>query len=98
MKLNKYVLKIPYKTKIILYNTVNDMIVLYSYKDFFSKRSQEILKNNGFYDNNIDLLQRYLKQVVKKRKQLDITISLTESCNLCCKYCSQTSVKKKAFI
>lgn len=98
MKLNKYVLKIPYKTKIILYNTVNDMIVLYSYKDFFSKRSQEILKNNGFYDNNIDLLQRYLKQVVKKRKQLDITISLTESCNLCCKYCSQTSVKKKAYI
>ena len=33
MKLSKYVLKIPYKSKIILYNTVNDMIVLCDYKD-----------------------------------------------------------------
>lgn len=39
MKLSKYVLKIPYKSKIILYNTVNDMIVLCDYK-----KSKEILK------------------------------------------------------
>ena len=38
MKLSKYVLKIPYKSKIILYNTVNDMIVLCDYKDFLNKK------------------------------------------------------------
>lgn len=94
MKLSKYVLKIPYKSKIILYNTVNDMIVLCDYKDFLNKKSKEILKANGFFDNDNELLQKYMKQITKKRTQLDITISLTEGCNLCCKYCSQSSVKK----
>ena len=98
MKLSKYVLKIPYKSKIILYNTVNDMIVLCDYKDFLNKKSKEILKANGFFDNDNELLQKYMKQITKKRTQLDITISLTEGCNLCCKYCSQSSVKKNSYI
>lgn len=98
MKLSKYVLKIPYKSKIILYNTVNDMIVLCDYKDFLNKKSKELLKANGFFDNDNELLQKYMKQITKKRTQLDITISLTEGCNLCCKYCSQSTVKKNSYI
>ena len=43
MKLSKFVLKIPYKSKIILYNTVNDMIVLCDYKDFLNKKSNLVL-------------------------------------------------------
>ena len=78
MKLSKFVLKIPYKSKIILYNTVNDMIVLCDYKDFLNKKSKEILKANGFFDNDNELLQKYMKQITKKRTQLDITISLTK--------------------
>ena len=72
MKLSKYVLKIPYKSKIILYNTVNDMIVLCDYKDFLNKKSKEILKANGFFDNDNELLQKYMKQIFKYLSKQDI--------------------------
>ena len=98
MKLSKYVIKIPYGTKVILYNTVNDMIVLCDYKDFFNKETKQSLKNNGYYDNSEKQLKDFIKNTKKKRTQLDITISLTESCNLCCKYCSQSGVKNDSFI
>ena len=98
MKLSKYVLKIPYKSHIILYNTINDMIVVCSIKDFFNKSSKKLLVSNGFYEKDTILLEKYLKNLNKKRTSLDITISLTESCNLCCKYRSQSAVKNKSFI
>lgn len=59
MKLSKFVLKIPYKSKIILYNTVNDMIVLCDYKDFLNKKSKEILKANGF----LIMITNYFKNI-----------------------------------
>lgn len=98
MRLNKYVIKIPYGFKLILYNTVNDMIVLCDYKDLFSKSNKKYLIKNGFYESNEILLNRYLNSLNKKRTQLDITISLTENCNLCCKYCSQSNVRTNSYI
>lgn len=98
MRFNRYIIKIPYKNKIILYNTVNDMIVLLDYKDFFSTKIRAYLKKNGFYEASNKLLDLFIKNTKKKRTQLDITISLTETCNLCCKYCSQSSVRNASFI
>ena len=60
MKLSKYVIKIPYGTKVILYNTVNDMIVLCDYKDFFNKETKQSLKNNGYYDNSEKQLKDFI--------------------------------------
>ena len=74
------------------------MIVLCDYKDFFNKETKQSLKNNGYYDNSEKQLKDFIKNTKKKRTQLDITISLTESCNLCCKYCSQSGVKNDSFI
>lgn len=98
MKTNKYVLKIPYKNKLILYNTSNDMIVLCKYKDFLDKKTKSELIANDFYTDGDILLKKYLKVRKQNREQLDITISLTENCNLNCKYCSQSGVKRKTFI
>ncbi len=98
MKLNRYILKIPRINGVILYNTVNDMIVECNIKDLFDKNTKKILKENGFFDSNKMLLFNYLNNLTSKRTQLDITISLTESCNLRCKYCSQSSVKSNSFI
>lgn len=58
MKLSKYVLKIPYKSHIILYNTINDMIVVCSIKDFFTKSSKKLLVSNGFYEKDTILLEK----------------------------------------
>lgn len=74
------------------------MIVLYDYKDFFDKNCITFLKNNGCFDDSDNLFKKFVNNINKKRTQLDITISLTESCNLSCKYCSQSNVRSNSFI
>ncbi len=100
MKFSRYVIKVYSNKKYILYNTVNDSIIVLSKKEY-EKPSLFLylkLKAMSFFIKDKKVLKRIKSIRNSSKNLLDITISLTEDCNLKCSYCSQNNHKRKGII
>lgn len=103
--LNRYVLKIDNGNEFILYNTYNESVISLN-KQYISgnqiinldKSSLNYLSDNDFFVRNYILLKKLIKERKKNTKTLNIILSITQSCNLRCSYCSQNNAKDNMVI
>ena len=102
MELSKFVRVIPADTSVILFNTVNACIVelengyiseRHLVKDKLSSEEITYLYDNDFFIDDESALNLFL--TTSPNKCLNIILSLTEFCNLCCKYCYETNLTQK---
>lgn len=105
-KLSGYVEVIKYESSYILFNKINGCIVLFEAKHILKKLDTyyiydakdtelEYLKENQFFADEL-VIQKYISENLSLptiQKKVDIVISVTEKCNLACKYCYQLDWK-----
>lgn len=106
-KLCGYVEVIKYESSYILFNKINGCIVLFEAKHILKKLDTyyiydakdtelEYLKENQFFADEL-VIQKYISENLSLptiQKKVDIVISVTEKCNLACKYCYQLDWEK----
>lgn len=102
MKFSRFVRIVPSENGAIVLNTMNSCIVEFS-ADYISngtiragKLSKEeisFLKDNNFFLDDESAIQQFKART--PQNQLDVILSLTEYCNLHCKYCYENNLKTK---
>ena len=99
MKLSQYVQVIPTQGSFILFNTINSNIVELEPRYFqdgvlqieqFSTNEIEYLQAHDFFIDTEHALEKFIDEDTKP-DWLDIIISVTENCNLHCKYCYENN-------
>lgn len=87
--LSRYVLKIPVDGGTIYYNTTNDCAVKLSESETIDDLDvQDFFVRNDFFIDDETVINRYIESWMYP-SEFNITISITESCNLSCPYCYQ---------
>lgn len=109
-KLNKYIECIDFNDEFILFNKINGAIILVHKANIIklnevyyiineSNGNIKTLQNNGFFLEDT-VIEKYIQTLNAPHTTTDTTIviSLTEICNLDCRYCYQHKWDKQAHI
>lgn len=105
MQLSKYVYILPLNSCVIIFNTINSCIVELETKylkelnvltEMLSKEESQYLIENKFFIDEADALNEFTS--IDELNSLNIIISLTENCNLQCKYCYQNNLNSTNLI
>lgn len=102
MKLSKYVRVISNGCDTILFNTINSCIVSFDFSfdrldenilDKISQAEALYLKENSFFIDESTALELF--NTTEPTTSLTVTLSLTECCNLRCKYCYENNLDER---
>ena len=110
IEFNKYMDIISYNNDIIIFNKLNSAIVLMDknriknnngkyFCDITEEEFEDFKENDFFFSS--EEVQKYIESNMKfpvETNEVEITISVTEKCNLLCEYCYQESWNKEESI
>lgn len=105
MKLSRFVRIVPSKTGVILFNTINSCIIELTQDYFsdgeiiwdrFSSDETTYLQENQFFIDDRTAIKKF--QTSEPLTQITVILSLTEHCNLRCKYCYENDLRQKSIM
>lgn len=105
-KLSNYIEVIPHNNGYVLFNKINGSIVFFNREYIFRKENEftvlcseeeeNILENSAFFIDELKV-RNFIREKCSRQhlmKKTSIILSVTEKCNLSCKYCYQSKWSK----